>query len=375
MFHREPTLWNIMYDPVLRLKLPEGVSSIAYADDLALVGEGRDREELEERLDGALSMVRQWMEGVELQLAAHKTEAVVLVGSRRTGVIRVTIGDQVVESRPKIKYLGVWVGRENRFGPHVTMTLAKVEETVKNLARLMPNVGGAREVSHRLLAGVATVQPLYAAPVWAEALRHAKYRSAVLSVERRMALRVAACYRTTSGAAAMVVASMIPWHLLVRERVMMEDPEVSQEEARRETFERWQQEWAAEETAGWTRRLIPSIGRWLRRQHGQVTHWVSQVLTGHGAFGAYLHRFHVRQTPECLDCGATRDDAEHRFFMCPRWEVARATTRMETTGELTPEGLVGAMLEGPAQWRAIEALAANIIGTKAKDDNSRTEPL
>lgn len=32
-----PILWNVYYDGVLRMSMPEGVTIIAYADDLALV--------------------------------------------------------------------------------------------------------------------------------------------------------------------------------------------------------------------------------------------------------------------------------------------------------------------------------------------------
>ena len=35
-----PALWNIVYDDVLRLLMPNGVRLLAYADDLALAAKG-----------------------------------------------------------------------------------------------------------------------------------------------------------------------------------------------------------------------------------------------------------------------------------------------------------------------------------------------
>lgn len=40
-------LWNIYYNGMLKLELPEGVDLIAYADDLALVVRGRNLCDLE----------------------------------------------------------------------------------------------------------------------------------------------------------------------------------------------------------------------------------------------------------------------------------------------------------------------------------------
>jgi hypothetical protein len=55
-----PTLWNVMYDAVLRSELPVGARTIAFADDLALVTMARKEEELmhqrgteeDQRMDG-----------------------------------------------------------------------------------------------------------------------------------------------------------------------------------------------------------------------------------------------------------------------------------------------------------------------------------
>ena len=35
-----PILWNIMYDGVLRIKLPKGTQIVGFADDIALVIRG-----------------------------------------------------------------------------------------------------------------------------------------------------------------------------------------------------------------------------------------------------------------------------------------------------------------------------------------------
>ena len=75
-----PTLWNILYDQVLRLKLPEGVTNIAYADDLAVLVCAENQIELENRANGSLRRIDGWMQRNGLQLAPQKTEAIVFKG-------------------------------------------------------------------------------------------------------------------------------------------------------------------------------------------------------------------------------------------------------------------------------------------------------
>lgn len=50
-----PTLWNILYDGILRMDLPRGVDAVAYADDLVLVAVNRSAPELEEAAGTAIA--------------------------------------------------------------------------------------------------------------------------------------------------------------------------------------------------------------------------------------------------------------------------------------------------------------------------------
>ena len=77
-----PLLWNTLYDGLLRLQFPAGVEVLAYADDLALLVKGRHADDIIRLANEAVHMVCEWMEEVGLELAAQKTECVVLVGAR-----------------------------------------------------------------------------------------------------------------------------------------------------------------------------------------------------------------------------------------------------------------------------------------------------
>lgn len=90
---------------------------------------------------------------------------------------------------------------------------------------------------------------------------------------------------------------------------------------REETVIKWNQQWTSSEKGAWTRQIFPSI--YLRQQAKNLKHNLvrTQFLTGHGKFGAYLHRMRIRRGPECR-CGQTQD-CFHLLFECPIPQILR----------------------------------------------------
>ncbi|KRG00329.1 uncharacterized protein Dwil_GK27315 [Drosophila willistoni] len=71
-----PTLWNVMYDTVLRLDMPTDTRIVGFADDIAIVTVAKDIQQAEENTNAAVFRILEWMEANSLSIAAHKTEAV-----------------------------------------------------------------------------------------------------------------------------------------------------------------------------------------------------------------------------------------------------------------------------------------------------------
>lgn len=69
-------------------------------------------------------------------------------------------------------------------------TCLKAEKTVAAISSLMPNIGGAASGKRAVLVEVINSTLLYAAPVWVEGLRVKRYKSHILSVQRKIALIV-----------------------------------------------------------------------------------------------------------------------------------------------------------------------------------------
>lgn len=107
---------------------------------------------------------------------------------------------------------------------------------------------------------------------------------------------------------------------------------------RERSIAEWQRRWEEDiETAAWTRRVIPDIGRWLRRTPGLgVTFYLTQALTGHGYFRAYLSERGKTGTPHCLWCPATTEGVEHTLFDCPKFDKHKEEVTRLLGERLTP---------------------------------------
>lgn len=364
-----PLLWNIMYDGLLRLKLPRCVKLVAYADDVAAVIVAKHLDEIQHLFDITFEKINQWMDTVNLQLAKQKTEAVLITSRKEVEKIKLKVGDQEITSQPHIRYLGVMLDARLNFKQQVEHVTNKASTVVASLARLMPNVGGPKQTRRLLLSSVVTSVLTYGISIWADALDTQESMRKAGPVYRRSALRVASAFRTISEEAACVISGTLPLRILAEERRTLYQRRkcttLSAEELRTEerhhSFLRWQLQWDAAEKGRWTHRLIPRIDVWLNRSHGEVNYYLTQMFSGHGCFRAYLHRFKHDNSPECPSCPGVNEDAGHVFFECPRFYLQRDQLENILHQSIQPETLVEAMLSSKAAWNAISTFATEVL--------------
>ena len=88
-----------------------------------------------------------------------------------------------------------------------------------------------------------------------------------------------------------------------------------------------------------------------------MNYHVTQFLSGHDTFNAYLHRFKRRDSAECRYCGDV-ETMEHVVFECPQLHENRHELQVEIDRTITPNNVIHVMLE-----KMTNALVA-IIRTK-----------
>src|SRR5699024_2203391 len=77
----------------------------------------------------------------------------------------------------------------------------------------------------------------------------------------------------------------------------------------------WNSRWVNSTKGRWTAQFFPTVTD--RKATGKVplTFVATQFLSGHGKFGAYLHKMRCRRDPMC-ECKETQT-CEHLLFECP----------------------------------------------------------
>ncbi|GJQ86212.1 hypothetical protein Trydic_g12477 [Trypoxylus dichotomus] len=94
----------------------------------------------------------------------------------------------------------------------------------------------------------------------------------------------------------------------------------------KESQREWQTRWENAANGRWTKRFIGDANK-FGKLGVALSYQATQLVTGHGNFGAYLHRIGRRDSANC-ECGG-EDTAGHVLFNCPYTEDWRSRTETE----------------------------------------------
>ena len=369
-----PTLWNIMYDSLLKTRLPTNVKFLAFADDVALVATAKDNIALEQMLNTAAEKVHQWLTETGLELSLHKCEAMVITKTRTHNEMNITINGHKVETKNQIKYLGIQLDSKWSFRHHAKETSVKASKVSQNLSRILPNISAAKWRKRILYSNVVHAILLYGAPMWAHDMSASGWEE-MKKVQRRICLRTASAYQTVSGDAIAVISGVAPLDITAKDRSdrYNDRREPGNGRTTEDPMSTWQRRWDESTKGRWTHTLIRDIKPWVQRKHGEINFHLTQILSNHGCFGNYLNKYAKNKyaSAECWYCGDQTDDAHHTFFKCDAWYALRnnAETHLETN--LTPGNLVATMLSSKRNWDIVNELAHNIMSRKEAEERRR----
>lgn len=206
-----PILWNLAFDGILRMAVPDGSSIVAYADNTLILVAANNIERLINKANSLVRGVVDRIQGLGLQIAEQKTE-VVLFGSRVS--LGVRVGASEVQIRKSMKYLGIFIDGRWSFRRHFVFIEDKILKVTRALGRLMPNLRGPSESKKRLYYNVLLSVVMYGAPrgdVMASRWRDLR---ALQRVQKEMALRVISGYRTVAFDAALLLARVPPFFMV-----------------------------------------------------------------------------------------------------------------------------------------------------------------
>lgn len=369
-----PDLWNISYDDILNIEMPQDTFLVGYADDIAAVIKARDTEEAKRKLRQVVIRTRSWLDTRGLQLAMHKTEILILTRRHIPVEMEISLGDLTLTTMKYVKYLGIRLDSKLTYSEQIKYAANKASKITGQLSRLMANIGGPIASKRKLLMEASTSILLYGCEIWGKEMTVKKRAKLVTSVQRTAALRVTSAYRTVSASAVLVIAGMIPIDLQIRQKHKFwltkqanDTEERTADQLRQEALNSWQTRWNTDTTGRWTAKLIPNIEKWVNRGFGDVDFYLTQMLSGHGYYRKYLHRIRKCSTPFCLyENEQIVEDAEHTFFNCTRWTENRRELE-GIMGPLTAENVVDTIITDEANWHAFSEYCKTILRTKKAD--------
>lgn len=297
-----------------------------------------------------------------------------------------------------MKYLGAMLDSRWNFKCHFQYIESKIAKVTKAFCRIMPNLRGPGEKKRRLYAGVLTSVAMYAAPVWCEALTKSSDKTQRLwrKIQRIIAIRVVAAYRTVSYNAATLLARMPPWPLeaAMRGRIytrIMDHKRRGTYDDRTDTeirsgemlllYRQW--EILINNIDTWGQKTLvaisPHLRKWVERKFGQINYHCAQMLSGHGSFGHFLWRIGKREEASCYHCAHPDDILEHTLLDCTAWNEHRDTLSRELGVNIgrgiTLERIVERMLTSEECWNSFVKFSTVVLRLKEEEERRREREI
>jgi len=96
-----------MYDEGLKLTMTSSTDKVGFADVVALVVVAKEVAAVEAAANCAIRAVEEWLSVAGLELASHKTEAVLISSRKAVQSVHIQIEGTTISSQRAIRYLGV----------------------------------------------------------------------------------------------------------------------------------------------------------------------------------------------------------------------------------------------------------------------------
>ncbi|GFW51159.1 putative 115 kDa protein in type-1 retrotransposable element R1DM [Trichonephila clavipes] len=368
-----PTLWNIYFNPILSLN-SELFLLQAFADDLAIVSFGLSRKKLEDNTNKILSLVNSKLSELNLSIATAKTVSVVFRcpfiqgrgfrGSttfRRNPIFK--IGSNSIHISKSYKYLGVNIDNRLSWTPHINSIKDKILWISSNFYRVSKNFNH-QHISLMKLWYTSVVQPIisYGAGVWGGSLTSIQDFNSVFQAEFS-AIGLSVCWAVHHNTKIHIYTDSLSSILFLNNltnkssylnsikfklfqfrsyynlywvkahnnnlyndyadfyaKQAVYDGEVFSVPAPRSflssslnkfILESWTSSWNDCNTGLRVKRFFNNP----KLNILPISKYLVHFLTNHGPFPAYLHRFNLLPSPNCL-CGSP-GDADHYVFHCP----------------------------------------------------------
>lgn len=365
-----PTLWKVAMTGIGELPADPAVTTVQYADDIALlVGAARPQTAIA-RIEAHLNKMKTWADEYGLCFSPAKSQMLSLKGGLKPGYTASFGTNQdapEVIASGTVKYLGVILDSRHSYWHHIRSIKDKSADLYKRLRTMTSANWGMNQLTAKVIyEAVFLPRVTYAAEVWSEGCSLKKSIKALCSMQRAPLLAITSAYRTASTNCLSAVAGVLPLDLEIRRLVMRrrlrkgETTYQEYENALARLIEEWQVRYDATDKGEWTKFMIPDLARRYEIPL-RLDYYTTQFLTGHGDFKSKLHSFKLQPSPNC-SCGSGAETARHVLLACKRTKVHRDRLKavMINEGEAWPP-VNGAFLRTRRTYEALRKFSKDSL--------------
>ncbi|CAK1585042.1 unnamed protein product [Parnassius mnemosyne] len=214
-----PLMWNVLLDSLLQETEKWNVHVQAYADDIIVIGSGKDAKQIEEKINLALEHISNWGISRKMNFAAHKTQAILITKKIKYELPNLKLNNTKINFSEDLKILGLIVDRKLNFVKHVDDTTKRAIALYKKVSRTARAQWGLNSEILRTIY-LAVVEPtiLYAAACWGSVANKVQIRKKLDRITRMFSIMICKAHRTSSLISSTALARIIPLDLRAQEQ-------------------------------------------------------------------------------------------------------------------------------------------------------------
>jgi hypothetical protein len=218
-----PLMWTmVMDDLLLELDKIPGIFKQAYADDGTIVIRGFNLARICQKMTTALECVNRWCQRNGLKISPEKTELVLFTKKRsRAGMQPITIGNNTLELRNEVKYLGIVLDEKLSFNSHIQQKCEKATRIVFQTRNAISKTWGFKpKIARWVYMTVVRPTLTYGAVTWWHRASIQTNRDKLSKVQRLAMLNVTRAMKTTPTGALEYITDIPPLDLYIHGEAM-----------------------------------------------------------------------------------------------------------------------------------------------------------
>lgn len=135
--------------------------TIAYADDLTVLVQGRTILEVQEKTNRAIYMIKDWLTTGGLKLSVEKCKFIMFTGKRELDSPDIMVDGLKISEVNSLKYLVVTLEKSCKFTQHIINVCNKAESMTKSLNAIVSTKKAPKSSKRNLIASTVVSSMLF----------------------------------------------------------------------------------------------------------------------------------------------------------------------------------------------------------------------